>query len=77
MRSNNAVGINALYSLLRHINLISADGIKRGDNLTVDICKRNGIVIYQIQSPYARACKCLDGIAADTADAENGNSRIF
>ena len=77
MRSNNAVGINALYSLLRHINFISADGIKRGDNLTVDVCKRNGIVIYQIKSPYARACKSLDSIAADTADAENGNSRIF
>jgi len=57
------------------VDLVSADGFMRRDNLPVQVCQADFIVVEKVQRPDAASCQGFDSIPADAADAENGDAR--
>ena len=56
--------------LHRHIYLILPHGAARRQNLAVDICQANAVIIDQIKLSDSAARQCLHCITADPADTE-------
>ena len=47
------------------------------DDLAVEIRQADSVVVDQIQRGYAGACQRFDDVAADAADAEYRDARVF
>ena len=58
----------------RCVDLAFADGLARSKNLAVDIGQAHPVVVDQVERAHTGARQRLYGIAADAADAEDGNT---
>ena len=65
-----------MHPLLHDIHLVFADGLPRGNDLTINIRQADLIVIDQVKGSHATARQSLHHITADTADAKDSNSCI-
>ena len=68
------VGIDGADTGFRCVDLEFADGLARGKNLTVDVGQADPVVVDQVERARTGARQRLYGIAADAADAEDGNT---
>ena len=67
----NDIGAYILDALLRHIHLVLPHGFAGGEDLAVQVCQANSIIVDEIQRANAAAGQCLHGIAAHAPNAKH------
>lgn len=58
-----------------HVDLMFADGRDGGENLSVDICQTDAVVIDDVYGSHTAAGEHLDDVASYASDTENGHPR--
>ena len=69
------IGIDLSDALCHDLCLILPDRFPRCDDLPVQVCQADFIIVDQVKCADAAADKRLADIAADTADTEHCNTR--
>ena len=67
----NTVGIDGMDAFFSHIDLILSYRLGGGKELPVDIGRTHTVVVDDVNSPHAAACKYFDGIASYASDSED------
>ena len=68
--------IDLQNTVTHNFYFLFSDRFSGRNDLTVQICQADFIVIDQIKSTDSASCQCFCCITADTAQSENCNSRI-
>ena len=67
----NTVGIDGMDAFFSHIDLILSYRLGGGKELPVDIGRTHTVVVDDVNSPHAAACKHFDSIASYAPDSED------
>ena len=72
-----SIRINAVNTFSHNLYFRLADSFCCSNNLTVQIGYSYIVIVDKIESADSAACQCFNGIAADTADAEDSDVSIM
>ncbi len=75
--SHNTIGVDIPHSLCSNIDLWHADGRMGRDDLAVDVCEADFVLIDQIERADAGSRQSLDRVAAYAADPEYRYARVL
>ena len=73
----DGVRVDVKDSLFGHIHLVLPHGFPRCEDLAVDVCEADLIVVDQIQRADAAARQSLRRIAAHAADPKHGHTGMI